>query len=116
MVSAPSPLYRRIYSVAAQIPAGRVASYGQIARIAGCGARVVGYAMAALPAGGDIPWHRVINSRGMISPRADGDTARQRRLLEAEGLRFDRAGRLDLAAVGWAGPAWDWLEANGMAP
>ena len=116
MGAAPSPLYGRIYAVVAQIPAGRVASYGQIARIVGCGARVVGYAMAALPAGSDVPWHRVINSRGMVSPRADGDTARQRRLLDAEGLSFDRAGRVDLSTFGWAGPAWDWLEANGMAP
>ncbi|MFQ5534319.1 MAG: MGMT family protein [Sphingomonadales bacterium] len=100
-----SPLYRTIYRLVRQIPAGRVASYGQIARIAGCSPRVVGYAMAAVPASASVPWQRVVNSRGEISLRRDGDgESRQRDLLEREGLTFDRKGRLDLSRVGWQGP------------
>jgi len=88
------------------IPKGRVASYGQIARcIERCTPRMVGFAMAAVPHGSDVPWHRVINSQGMISVRSGGDGARiQRILLEAEGVRFDKKERVDLAKVGWKGP------------
>ncbi len=58
-----------VYAIVRQIPSGLVASYGQIARIAGGGvsARMVGYALAALPQGNDVPWQRVINSQGKIS-------------------------------------------------
>jgi methylated-DNA-protein-cysteine methyltransferase related protein len=96
-------LYRRICAVVQRIPAGRVATYGQVARIVGhCSARTVGYAMAALPADTDIPWHRVINSRGMISPRRRGDgDERQRQRLEGEAVRFDAKGRVDLSRVRW---------------
>ena len=68
----------------------------------GCGARQVGYAMAAAPAGQGIPWHRVVNSRGEISLRKDGqaDQRQQQRLLE-EGIVFDRNGRIDLECCGW---------------
>ena len=63
-------LYGRIYAVVHHIPPGQVATYGQIARMVGrCTARAVGYAMAALPCDTDVPWHRVINSQGKISPR-----------------------------------------------
>ncbi len=70
--------------------------------------------MATLPAGSDVPWHRVINSQGKISIRRHGgpDPAQKRRL-RAEGVRFDRQGRVDLPAVAWFGPSWQWLEANG---
>jgi methylated-DNA-protein-cysteine methyltransferase related protein len=101
-----APLYRRIYAIARQIPPGQVATYGQIAHIVGwCTARVVGYAMAALPAGTDVPWHRVINREGKVSPRRSGDGGFQQcERLEAEGVCFDRQGRVDLTAVGWGGP------------
>ncbi len=99
-------LYGRIYAVVHHIPSGQVATYGQIARIVGrCTARAVGYAMAALPCDTDVPWHRVINSQGKISPRSSGEgSARQRQLLEGEGICFDQQGRVDLRVVGWAGP------------
>lgn len=109
--------YARINALVRRIPAGRVASYGRLARLAGCSARVVGYAMAALPEGTDVPWHRVINAKGMISPRRGGDGGdAQRRLLEEEGIRFDRRHRIDLAEAGWSGPGWDWLERHGHDP
>jgi methylated-DNA-protein-cysteine methyltransferase-like protein len=99
-------LYDRIYDVARQIPRGRVATYGQIAAIVGrCTPRQVGYAMAAVPYGADVPWHRVINARGMVSERSAGEgSSVQRALLEAEGVRFDERGRVDLSDVGWKGP------------
>ena len=103
-------LYERIYEVVRLIPAGRVATYGQIAAIVGwCTPRLVGYAMAALPFGCDAPWHRVINSQGRISTRGSGDGhVVQRTLLEAEGVAFDEGGRVDLAEVGWEGSEmWD---------
>jgi methylated-DNA-protein-cysteine methyltransferase-like protein len=84
-----------------------VATYGQIARITGnCTARMVGYAMAALPRGTDVPWQRVINSQGRISERRRGDGAvSQRKILEAEGVRFDAKGKVDFDRAGWQGPA-----------
>ena len=99
-------LYERIYAVVHHIPPGQVVTYGQIARIVGrCTARAVGYAMAALPGDTDVPWHRVINRHGKISPRSSGEgSARQRQLLEGEGVRFNHQGGVDLSVVGWAGP------------
>lgn len=112
-----APVYERIYAIAGQIPRGRLASYGQIAAIEGhCTARMVGYAMAAV---GDrqVPWQRVINSRGAVSERRHGGgTGRQRRLLEGEGVVFDRRGRVDFNLFGWAGPDWEWIEVNGFFP
>lgn len=89
------------------MPPGQVATYGQVARIVGrCTPRQVGYAMAALPLDSDVPWQRVVNRLGEISPRAHGPGGDiQHRLLEAEGLRFDSRGRLDLARVRWPGPS-----------
>jgi len=96
-------VYQRIYAWVRRIPSGRVATYGQIAaKIDGCSARMVGYAMAALPRGTNVPWHRVINSQGAISPRHRGEGAqRQRFLLEKEGVAFNAGGRVDLKAVRW---------------
>ena len=102
-----------IHDVVARIPRGRIATYGQVARMAGMpgAARTVGWAMAALPAGGRvggriIPWHRVLNAQGKVSPRPsespgrpDGQAARLRR----EGLRPKNNGRFDLALYGWDG-------------
>lgn len=96
-------IYGKIYSMVRRIPRGKVASYGQIAKMVGrCTPRMVGYAMAGLPWGSDVPWQRVINSRGEISPRSAGDGAlRQRKFLESEGVRFDFRGRVDWEKVGW---------------
>lgn len=100
-----SDSYGRIYAVVRRIPRGRVATYGQVAILAGLPRqpRLVGYAMHALPNGTTVPWHRVINAQGRVSLRtgngAGGVT--QRILLEAEGVRFDAAGRVSLARQGW---------------
>jgi methylated-DNA-protein-cysteine methyltransferase-like protein len=109
-------LYARIYAVVRQIPPGKVATYGQIAEIVGdCTARVVGYAMAAAP--DDVPWQRVINAQGKVSPRADSwGTEVQRLRLQEEGIGFDAAHKVDLAAVRWAGPPLAWRLEHGFTP
>lgn len=107
------PLYDHIYAVVREIPAGRVATYGQVAAIVGRGTpRTVGYAMHALPSGHDVPWQRVINRQGRTSPRADGDAVDQREILRSEGVVFRSDQSIDLTCFGWSGPDWDWLEAN----
>ncbi|MCK6629271.1 MAG: MGMT family protein [Anaerolineae bacterium] len=114
-----APTYERIYALARLIPAGKVATYGQLAAMVGsCTARVVGYAMAALPHDTDVPWQRVINRQGKISLRAGSNGgALQRQLLEAEGVKFDpETEKVDFDQVGWAGPDWAWLEQNGFQP
>ena len=96
--------YARIYDVVRRIPKGRVATYGQIATLAGIPghARLVGYAMAALPEDSAVPWHRVVNARGTISLRGtQGDDRLQRALLEADGIEFDAAGCIDLERHRW---------------
>ncbi len=96
--------YPKIYAVVRRIPRGRVATYGQIATLAGLPghARQVGYALHALPEADDVPWHRVINAQGRVSPRsAPGWDDVQRQFLEAEGVCFDTSGRTLLARYRW---------------
>ena len=104
MASAERSRWLRFYAVVGQVPAGSVATYGQIALLAGFpgNARQVGYALAALPEESDLPWQRVINARGEVSPRHEpGRDAFQRHLLEEEGVSFGLSGRVDLARFGW---------------
>ena len=103
--------YEQVWNIARQIPVGRVATYGQIAKLipppvgveveayAAFAPRWVGGAMAACP--DDVPWQRVINSQGKISERPGSE--RQRPLLEAEGIIFDAKDRIDLKKYGWSG-------------
>jgi methylated-DNA-protein-cysteine methyltransferase related protein len=96
--------YARIYAVVRRIPAGRVATYGQVAELAGLGghARQVGYALHALPSGTSVPWQRVLKAQGSCSLRAvPGAELTQRLRLEAEGVRFDLRGRVSLARFRW---------------
>jgi len=96
--------YARIHAVVRRIPRGRVASYGQVAALAGLGrhARQVGYALHSLGPESDVPWQRVVNARGEVSPRSlPGWEAVQRALLEREGVGFDARGRIDLARHAW---------------
>ncbi len=96
--------YGRIYRVVGRIPRGRVATYGQVALLAGLAghARQVGYALHALDAGSEVPWHRVINARGEVSLRSVPGWERvQHQLLEDEGVRFDARGRVALARYRW---------------
>jgi methylated-DNA-protein-cysteine methyltransferase-like protein len=96
--------YELIWSVVKKVPQGCVATYGQIAELAGLEghARQVGYALHNLPAASDVPWHRVVNAQGAISPRSAGDSHElQRMLLEAEGVGFVRE-RVDLKRFRWS--------------
>ncbi|MCE2391998.1 MAG: MGMT family protein [Proteobacteria bacterium] len=93
----------RIYAAVRRIPRGRVATYGQIAEMAGLGrhARLVGYALAAIREQ-RLPWHRVINARGEVSPRARSEGQHEQRArLEAEGIVFGPGGRVDLGRYRW---------------
>lgn len=99
-----SKSYQRIYAVVSRIPEGRVATYGQVASLAGLAghARQVGYALHALPGETAVPWHRVVNATGGISLRSmPGGELVQRGLLEREGIRLDPRGRVPLARVRW---------------
>ena len=113
----------KVYAIVRAIPAGRVMTYGGIAGLipppaginwtgyARVRARWVGYAMAACP--DDVPWQRVVNAQGRISPRPGFSPALQRTLLKKEGVRFDRSGRLDLNVLEWK-PSERWLRARGF--
>ena len=93
-----------ILAVVRRIPRGRVATYGQIAALAGLARqpRLVGYALHALPTSTAVPWHRVINARGMVSIRSDGAASvSQQLLLEREGVHFDGRGRVSLERHQW---------------
>jgi methylated-DNA-protein-cysteine methyltransferase-like protein len=108
----PKAYYAQVWDLVRQIPYGRVATYGQVAKMlpppmgveieayTAFAPRWVGGAMAACP--DDVPWQRVINSKGEISERAGAE--RQRLLLEQEGVQFDAKNRIDLKKYGWNGP------------
>ncbi len=105
----PNLFNHQVWDLVRQIPPGKVATYGQIARLMPfpegveersyltLGPRWVGGAMAKCPE--DVPWQRVINSKGEISSRPGAEE--QRRLLEDEGVEFDGRGRIDLDRFGW---------------
>jgi methylated-DNA-protein-cysteine methyltransferase-like protein len=109
--SPPDPIIfnNQVWEIVRQIPAGKVATYGQIARMLpppdgveekayqAFGPRWVGSAMAKCPE--DVPWQRVINSKGEISPRPGAE--HQRQLLEEEGVAFNERNRIDLKSFGW---------------
>jgi methylated-DNA-protein-cysteine methyltransferase-like protein len=97
--------FERVYAVVRRIPRGRVATYGQVAVLAGLPgqARFVGYALAALPAGSRVAWQRVINAQGRVSARRDGSgvEALQASMLRGEGVRFGTDGAIALETFRW---------------
>lgn len=97
--------HNRIHAVVRRVPRGCVTTYGDVAVLAGFPgqARLVGYALHALPDHSTVPWHRVVNARGGISVgRAHpGGEIVQRQRLEAEGVAFLPTGRLDLERYRW---------------
>lgn len=112
------PTYQRIYELTCHIPPGRVATYGQIAAIVGnCTPRMVGYALSALHGAHEVPWQRVINAQGKISPRGESGSSEEQRLrLQEEGVMFGRGGRIDLRRYRWSGPDLEWLLEHGYDP
>ncbi len=96
--------WERFYAVVRKIPRGRVATYGQVAELAGLPgfARQVGWALHALRSGTRVPWQRVVNTRGACSLRpGSGGEFEQRRRLEREGVEFGAGGRIDLQRFRW---------------
>lgn len=104
--------YDRIYAVVRQIPPGQVATYGQVAELAGLPgrARLVGYALYRVDmVSSDIPWQRVVNAKGEVSesPMRHGTDYLQRSILEAEGVPFNAQGRIDLRRYRWCPTNWE---------
>lgn len=97
--------YDRILAIVRRIPRGRVATYGQVAALAGYphAPRLAGYALHALPEGTDVPWHRVLGAGGKLSlGRLSPEGASVQKLrLELEGVRFTARGTVDLARCRW---------------
>jgi methylated-DNA-protein-cysteine methyltransferase-like protein len=116
--------HAQVWDVVRQIPPGKVVTYGQIAGLLpppggmdpkaylAFGPRWAGGAMAACPE--DVPWQRVINAQGKISPRLGAQD--QRALLEAEGVEFDERERINLKKYRWNGPDEAWCKAHGLVP
>jgi methylated-DNA-protein-cysteine methyltransferase related protein len=110
----PKEFQAKVWALVRLIPKGKVATYGQIAsfiqsppgydpkNFASFAPRWVGGAMASCPEG--IPWHRVVNSQGMISLRGAGGGKLQKELLLNEGVQFDEKDRIDLRKYRWTGP------------
>lgn len=110
----PEVLKRRIFEIVELVPAGSVATYGDIATIVsgGCDARTVGYALNAVPKqdAERVPWQRIINAQGGISTKG----LLQRKLLEDEGIVFGEDMRVPLARYRWTGPSEAWAAENGF--
>lgn len=100
-----SDTHARIHAVVRRIPRGKVATYGQVAELAGFGghARLAGYALHALPEGTPLPWHRVLGAGGRLTlmKLSVASATTQRLRLEREGVRFDARGRVDLEVWRW---------------
>ena len=98
----PDTFQQRIWQIVAAIPYGHVATYGDVARLAGSprAARQVGGVLSRLPEGTTLPWHRVVNRHGTISLQGDS-LLRQRDALEAEGIEVSDEGQLDLETYRW---------------
>ncbi len=93
-----------IYQILNQVPAGKVVTYGYLAKLAGLGnaARFVGTTLKKLPKNTKLPWHRVINAQGEISfPESHPGFERQRSLLISEGVSFKKNGKIDLSVFLW---------------
>ena len=116
-----------VYMIVRRVPSGVVTTYGQVAAMIPppgnmalphyqrIRAQWVGRAMRNSPEG--VPWQRVVNSQGGISlPAGSRSAAIQRMRLEAEGIEFDRNGRVNLARFGWSGPDLSWLKEHGLQP
>ena len=112
-----------VFDIVRAIPSGRVMTYGAIGALIPAPksldplayrrvrARWVGYAMAACPE--DVPWQRVVNAKGQVSPRPGHGPPVQKVLLEEEGVVFGRGEKLDLAALAWS-PSRSWAKRRGL--
>ncbi len=101
----PKNLFQKIYTIILRIPKGKVATYGQIATMAGNprAARTVGWALNNSPDNLKLPWHRVISSKGVSSLSTLTERRLQQALLEQEGIHFNRNGKTNLDKYQWVG-------------
>lgn len=98
--------YQKVYNVVKKIPYGKVASYGMIARAIGApgAAKLVGYALHSLPTETDVPWHRVVSAKGLISLYKLGILGEiQREMLEREGIVVNEFEQIDMERYAWKG-------------
>ena len=95
--------FTKIFAIVRAIPYGRVATYGQIAEMVPISsARIVGFALASLNGSQEnVPWHRVVNHNGEISPRGLDQMLAQKELLASEGVKWNKNGRIDFKVYGW---------------
>lgn len=96
--------FQRVYFIVAKIPEGKVATYGQIARLMGepRSARIVGWAVKAAPSESHLPCHRVVNRLGELAPEyAFGSKQLQRDILKSEGITFKKDGSINLKKHLW---------------
>lgn len=103
-MKAPTDFSKKVMATIKKIPKGRVASYAQIARLAGKphGVRGVVWILHSSSVSADLPWHRVINAKGRISfPEMSEQWIKQKKLLEKEGIVFSSAGIVDLEEFQW---------------
>ena len=96
----PSPIFGRVRALVKAIPRGRVATYGQLSQLIEKRLTPVGIGWALAGCGDEIPWHRVINSKGTVSTKGEAAEL-QRSLLEAEGVPFNADGSVNLKACQW---------------
>ncbi len=102
--------FEKVYDVVQHIPKGKVMTYGQIAKILGAPkySQIVGYALHVNPRPKEIPCHRVVNRFGEVCEGfAFGGKNVQRELLEAEGVVFDKNGKIDMEKYQWSGELMD---------
>ena len=100
-----NPFYQKVYLTVSKIPSGKISTYGQIADLnyAYGRARQVGWALRRLKLPSNIPWHRVINSKGEITMRIsrNGTDWMQKKLLINEGIKFDSRMKIDIKKYLW---------------
>lgn len=95
---------KQVMSFIKKVPKGKVATYGQIAKLAGKpqGSRGVAWILNSSSKAHDLPWHRIINSKGQISfPKASSSYRKQKSLLEKEGVQFNQSGQIDMKVFQW---------------
>lgn len=111
--AAPDEIGGRVLDVVRKIPPGTVATYGQVAALVGRprNSRQVGKILGGLRPKDKVPWHRVVNAQGKISERGEarGTESLQRRLLETEGIKFSKAGRIRMEDYAWDPPLAGFL-------
>lgn len=118
-MNAVSPFSKQVMALIRKVPRGKVATYGQIAKLAGKpqGSRGVSWILHSSSAAHKLPWQRILNSKGMISfPVGSAEFKKQKQLLLQEGVEFGDGGAVDLKRFQWKKKAPVAKKATGKAP